>query len=67
MIIFRMRSSSEAKDLLKKVKKMSKYAEELEDTLEDCMYEDDDDDADFREDDESSASARRGRRRYRKM
>jgi hypothetical protein len=63
-----MRSSSEAKDLLKKVKKMSKYAEELEDVLEDCMEEeDDDDDADYREDDEVSTSHRRGRRRYRKM
>lgn len=64
MIIFRMRSSSEAKDLLKKVKKMSKYAEELEDTLEECMEEDDD--ADYREDDEEPTTSHR-RRRYRKM
>ena len=67
MVILRMRSSSEAKDLLKKVKKMTKYSEELEDILEDCMYEEEDDDADFREDEEPSSSARRGRRRYRKM
>lgn len=59
-----MRSSSEAKDLLKKVKKMSKYAEELEDTLEECMEEDDD--ADYREDDEEPTTSHR-RRRYRKM
>ena len=68
MVILRMRSSSEAKDLLKKVKKMSKYSEELEDILEECM-EDEDEDADFREEDdyEPSASHRRGRRRYRRM
>ena len=51
MVILRMRSSSEAKDLLKKVKKMSKYSEELEDILEECI-EEEDDDADYREDDE---------------
>lgn len=68
MVILRMRSSSEAKDLLKKVKKMSKYTEELEDILEECMEEEDDDDADYREDDEEiSTSHRRGRRRYRRM
>ena len=39
MFILRMRSSSEAKDLLKRVKKMAKYSEELEDILEDCMEE----------------------------
>ena len=68
MVILRMRSSSEAKDLLKKVKKMSKYSEELEDILEECM-EDEDEDADFREEDdyEPSTSHRRIRRRYRKM
>lgn len=66
MIIFRMRSSSEAKDLLKRVKKMSKYAEELEDVLKDCMYEDDEDDSNFREEEEPISSGHRYRR-YRKM
>lgn len=65
MVILRMRSSSEAKDLLKKVKKMSKYAEELEDTLEECMEEDDD--ADYREDDEEPMTSRHRSRRYRRM
>lgn len=65
MVILRMRTSSEAKDLLKKVKKMSKYAEELEDTLEECMEEDDD--ADYREDDEEPTTSRRRYRRYRRM
>lgn len=69
MVILRMRGSSEAKDLLKKVKKMSKYAEELEDILEECMEdaEREDDDDDYREDEEMTSSHRRGRRRYRKM
>lgn len=68
MIVIRFKSSSEAKDLLKKVKRMSKYSEELEDILEECV-DDEDEDADFREedDDEPSTSHRRGRRRYRKM
>ena len=66
MIIFRMRSSSEAKDLLKRVKKMSKYAEELEDVLKDCMYEDDEDDSNFRMEDEPTSSGNHYRR-YRKV
>lgn len=68
MIILRMRNSSEAKELLKRVKKMAKYSEELEDILTDCMEEyDDDEDADFREDDEEMTPHHRKRRRYRKM
>ena len=68
MIILRMRSASKAKDLLKKVKKMSKYSEELEDILTECIEdEDEDDDEDFREDDEEPTSSHRRRRRYRKM
>lgn len=69
MIILRMRGTSEANDLLKKVKKMSKYAEELEETLEECMEDAErEDDDDYREDDdEMGVSRRRGRRRYRRM
>ena len=73
MVIFRMRSSSEAKDLLKRVKKMSKYTKELKDILVDCMEEreddddDEDDDEDYREDDEKITARSRGRRRYRRM
>lgn len=69
MFVIRMRNSSEAKDMLKRVKKMAKYASELEDTLEDCLY-DDEDDADFREDEEDMETTphhRGGRRRYRRM
>lgn len=65
MIVVKFKSSSEAKDLLKKVKKMTKYSEELEDILEECMEGEDDDD--YREDDEEMTTSHRGRRRYRKM
>lgn len=48
MVIVRFRSHSEAKDMLKKVKKMYKFSKELMECLEDKyeneMYEDDDDD-----------------------
>lgn len=67
MIVLRMRSTSEAKDLLKKVKKMSKYSGELEDILEECIEDSDDDDADFHEDEEDISTRRRGGRRYRRM
>ena len=41
MMVIKFRSSEEHGDLLKKVKKMKKFTEELEDMLEEC-YEDDD-------------------------
>lgn len=41
MVILKMRSSEEHEDLLKKVKKMKKFTEELEEMLEEC-YEDED-------------------------
>ena len=66
MMIIRFKSSSEAKDLLKKVKKMSKYSEELEDILEECV-DDEDEDADFREEDDEPSTSHRRVRRYRKM
>lgn len=65
MIVVKFKSSSEAKDLLKKVKKMTKYSEELEDILTECMEGEDDDD--YREDDEEMTTSHRGRRRYRRM
>ena len=39
MIVVRFRSNEEHEDLMKKVKKMKKFTEELEDMLEEC-YED---------------------------
>ena len=48
MVIVRFRSHSEAKDVLKKVKKMYKFSKELMECLENKyeneMYEDDEDD-----------------------
>ena len=72
MVVIRLRSSDEAKEMLKRVKKMSKYADELKEVLEDCLYEEeyeDDDDADFREEEivEPIKHRKGGRRRYRKM
>ena len=51
MKIIRFRSNSEHSDILKKVKKMRKFAADLEECLVD-MVEDDDDDLDFRHEDE---------------
>ena len=42
MKIIRFRSNSEHEDILKKVKKMKKFASDLEECLEDMMEEDDD-------------------------
>ena len=50
MKIIRFRSNSEHEDILKKVKKMKKFASDLEECLEDMMEEDDD--FDYREDEE---------------
>jgi len=62
MVIVRFRTKSEHEDILKKVKKMKKFAEELEYCLEDSM--DDDEDFDYREDEE--VSMRGGRYGYRR-
>lgn len=39
MMIVRFRSSEDHEDLLKKVKRMKKFTEEIEDCLEDAMEE----------------------------
>ena len=41
MIMVRFRSNEEHKDLLKKVKKMKQFTEELEDCLEEAMEDED--------------------------
>ena len=68
-MIIRFRSSEDHEDLLKKVKKMKKFTQEIEDCLEDAMY---DDDLDFREEDGhhsdwEDSEMKRGRYNYRKM
>lgn len=40
MIVLRFRTSGEHEDLLKKIKKMKKFTEDLEECLEDAMEED---------------------------
>ncbi len=42
MIVLRFRNSGEHEDLLKKIKKMKKFTEELEDCLEERIEEEDD-------------------------
>jgi hypothetical protein len=65
MVIVKFRTSSEHEDLLKKVKKMKKFTEEIEECLEDAM----DDEMDYRGsyrkewDDEESMKGRYGYRR----
>lgn len=70
MVILRFRTGSEAKDLLKKLKKMHKFTKELMECVEEKYDEDDDydDDADYREDDDyESSKMRKGMyRRYRR-
>jgi hypothetical protein len=39
MIVVRFRSNDEHEDLMKKVKKMKQFTEELEDVLEECYEE----------------------------
>ena len=46
MVMIKFRNSEEHEDLMKKVKKMKKFTEELEDMLEECYEEDD---LDFRD------------------
>ena len=50
MVILRFRTGSDAKDLLKKLKKMHKFSKELIECVE-SRYEDEEDDLDFRNDD----------------
>ena len=41
MMVIKFKSSGEHEDLMKKIKKMKKFTEELEYMLEDCYDEDD--------------------------
>ena len=68
MILVRFRSGEDHKDILKKVKKMKMFAEELEECLEDVMEEEDDDvyryRGNYRREDEDFMNERRGGGRY---
>lgn len=69
MMMIKFRSSEEHDDLLKKVKRMRKFTEELEDMLKDCLEEEEED---FRgnyrkhyDDEDMRAEGRYGYRRMR--
>jgi len=68
MKIIRFRSNSEHEDILKKVKKMKKFASDLEECLEDMIEEDDD--FDYREeydDDDYESKMKTPKSRLRRM
>lgn len=67
MVVLRFRDSSEHEDLLKKVKKMKKFTQELEDCLEEAMEEDYGYRGGYRKeyDEEEDAHMRGGRYRFR--
>lgn len=63
MIILRFKSSEEHEDLLRKVKKMKKFAEELEYCLEDNMEDTADYRGGYRKEDMEDFESRSGRYR----
>ena len=62
MMVIRFRSSEEHSDLLKKVKKMRIFTEELQDMLEECA----DESLDYRDDEYHKESRMEGRYGYRR-
>lgn len=72
MIVVRFRNNEEHEDLLKKVRKMQKFTDELEDMLKECYEEEDyefrDGSGGYRKhwDDEEEAEMRGGRYGYRR-
>lgn len=67
MLVVKFRSSEEHEDLMKKVKKMKKFSEELEDLLEECYEEEADFRGSYRRDyDEEDSRHSEGRYGYRR-
>lgn len=62
MMVIRFRSSEEHSDLLKKVKRMRMFTEELQDMLEECA----DESLDYRDDEYHKESRMEGRYGYRR-
>ena len=74
MVIYRFRNNEEHEELLKRVKRMKRFAEEIEDCLKECMeeadydfrgkgsYRKDYEDDEFYKRDSDSRYARMGRR-----
>ena len=69
MMIVRFRTTSDAKDMLRKLKKMQKFTKELAECIEDKVM-DEDEDEDYRmdsyEDEDESSMNRNVRVRYRR-
>lgn len=51
MVILRFKTSSDKKELLKKIKKMYKFTKDLKECIEDELDEMEDEDVDYREED----------------
>lgn len=68
MMVIRFKSNEEHGDLMKKVKRMKKFTEELEEMLEDCYDEDDYDfrGSNYRKEWEEEEPHMRGRYGYRR-
>lgn len=67
MMVVKFRSHSEAKDTLKRLKKMHKFTKELIDCFEEKIEDDDDDyDEDYKDDDDWHEEDPRMKKRYRK-
>ena len=69
MVLVRFRSTSDAKDTLKKLKKMHKFTKELIECFEEKIEDDDDEDYRYDDDDydhHEMMENRRGRSRYRR-
>lgn len=69
MIVVRFRSNDEHEDLMKKVKKMKKFTEELEECLEEAMYEEDEPEyrgGSYRKEDWDDYEMKNGRYGYRR-
>lgn len=64
-MIVKFRSHSEAKDMLKKMKKLERYFKELIECIEEHHGEEDDDDEDYRYDEEERLERERDRDRSR--
>lgn len=61
MMVIRFKSSGEHEDLLKKVKRMKKFTQELEDCLEEAMEEEYDFRGGYRKDYDDDEMSMRGR------
>ena len=70
MVVVRLRSESEMKDTLKKLKKMHKFTKELIECFEEKMDDDDEEDYRYEDDEEYEIEKHRkgtgGSRRYRR-